>query len=60
MIAKKAKRSGGFGQRMDYILEEVGGEQRGKFIDCSDDLLHYTIGDNFNLKSIDNNKLVLQ
>jgi hypothetical protein len=57
MIAKKAKRSGGFGQRMDYILEEVGGEQRGKFIGCSDDLLHYTIGDNFNLKSIDSNKV---
>ena len=57
MIAKKAKRSGGFGQRMDYVLEEVGGEQRGKFIGCSDNLLHYTIGDNFNLKSIDSNKI---
>ena len=58
MIAKKAKRSSGFGKRMKYILEEVEGEQRGKFIGCSDDLLHYTIGDNFNLKAIDGTKII--
>lgn len=38
MIAKKAKRSASFAPRIDYVLEEVEGEQRGKFIGCTDDL----------------------
>lgn len=39
MIAKKAKRSGGFGGRIDYIIEEQASkEQRGKYLNCSSDL----------------------